>query len=958
MLIQGRDIQLAMFKNFGNNDMSVSINLTPFIKKDGISSITKTLEQMFKIDHSNLSIECKNVNGGLWTFINDTLDVANALYPPWVFLSVDNKPYFLGLINLDSLTRDCKNESIKIAAQDWSKQLSNKFLTEDSWSRKLSIQDVAQTAADYNCFSDSYYFIQEAYKLTELFCNTYVPGDGPWGYVPMVYNTVRPKSKVYFPIAMLGTIKANMKVSFPSLFGSKIFTIESAQIVDWRPITGFAPYVYYLGDIQQQLEVVVGDGFEWPAIYNFSNYGSVLGRYGTSPAITMHVEAIGYSADLNTYEELLQDYPINSGDKIHRLRIGVNLAGSSVAMVNRLQVGDNVKITLANGSLQETKIVAIDYFTREYVMQDDLSGPANKGGNVYLNADDIKTIYHKNAKDLILQALNGTANVDFTKFTKPTLSKYMLSSLGVPTYTGEPCIATNIDVNNSSFHSQFIVNKNVGYSTTNPRFSLDANDYWQEDYSLATNTANEFAEAYINWSDQLVSAPSKLLPNNLYTEFPTYTGRISNHNYMDYNYVDFANGLTPYGQTKTHGMMVWDYTAFRAWKFTQNGEFNTNLAYSNFTTSYAAFSTPTTLGIVFSACIFKDIPSSLGTGYAVLVSNGTGSLTVYNGTSNPTYSSTNLKNAHLKTTPYGTYVITKTGIGKVTYSAGSLSVAFCNISTDNDTNTLTLFPNMFCHLNSTSNYIIGVFTTKVEDVINTEARLLELSSTIDTSPTLTVKSEEKSFTFVSSMGRLEKDPFNDRLLMVYDGRAYQVSKKVSLVIERLKADGMNALELIEYICQITGAMAIPNAKGYLDIVSVNYKTTAMPITVGINTKSQNRLNKYFFSVIRVNGIDDSVYADAFGYEGNQSFEISSHPLIFTTSQCAALADNLVLFYGYPRKEETHTWKQPADMTSPFFEALELFQIVTINGDTQQWYITNLSFDLINKKASVKLLEVI
>ena len=963
MLVNGRDINCWMYKNDGVSDWAIpptSIDITPYIKKDGISKLSKQLDQVFKLDLSTLSLDCKNTDGSLWTFIDTNLSITGGIFPPWIVLTVDQKPYFLGLVDLESLTRDCKNETIKISAQDWSKQLSSVFLTGSDWERTLGIIDSPVGAATYTCRSAAKVLIDNAYSVCAEF--------GDPQFVP-----ARANNKIYFDNISVD-IHTHMGIEFPDLYPGKTFVVSKVQVVDYvNPIyTGYNNLWVFWNYTEareqaytkiQQLEVTLEDGFAWPKQEPVWQIATSYGG-GDRLSTTVNVTATDTTLGVSSYEEVLQDYPIGKDDIVHRVRIGFNGSGS-VSMMNRIQVGDRISITLTDQSLQETEIIAVDYFTKEYVLKDNLSGPVYKGARVYLNSDDLKTLYYRNAEDLITNAMSNVADVYFDKFQKPSLTKYIFSALGSPMDQGEPTVVTNINGTVQSGSLQLRAMKNIGTSLPVGFWSIDDEDVYTK-HSEAADATYLMAEDTINWTDQLLSAPAQFMTNEGVTINPD--ARLSNRNYMDWHCtVDNGIGLFTAGTADylTSGY-VYDYSTLRRWVFNM---YSDSFGYQTFNagtygTVLSHGSTGQALGqTIFSIDIFPAIACSLGTGHSLISTDYEGNLRVHCGTTSVMLHNPTFARGIIRNTPYGTYVITKIGVGLIKWNGANLIVDFCKISTDDLSNTLTLLPNMFAHINATSNYIVGIFTTKLEDgTIATEARLLELMADPDTDPTTTILNKdqagdagERVFGFVSSMGRMVHDPYGSRILIIYDGRLYQISSRTGLIIERVKVDGMNALELIEYICQILGAMAVPNPRGYLEIISVNYlPPTVVNVPVGVVDKSQSRLNKYFFSVIRVNGYNDSVYADATGQVGTQTFEISSHPLLFTESQCSAVAETLNSFFGVPRREETHLWKCLTG-TNPF-DDLQLFQTVTINGVAKQWYLTGLTLDIINQKANATLLE--
>ena len=159
-------------------------------------------------------------------------------------------------------------------------------------------------------------------------------------------------------------------------------------------------------------------------------------------------------------------------------------------------------------------------------------------------------------------------------------------------------------------------------------------------------------------------------------------------------------------------------------------------------------------------------------------------------------------------------------------------------------------------------------------------------------------------------------------------------------------------------------MAIPNPRGYMEIVSRTDGSTAVNHTLHKMAKTRTRTSNNFFSTVRFSAKDSSIYADAgadqtpsIGYGGGKVLEFSGHPMVNTKSQCLSLATAYSSFFGYPRRQEQQDWEW-GSYTVPSWEAIRPFQKITVNGGAEVWFCVGLNIDFYNCSAKATLLEYI
>jgi hypothetical protein len=315
-----------------------------------------------------------------------------------------------------------------------------------------------------------------------------------------------------------------------------------------------------------------------------------------------------------------------------------------------------------------------------------------------------------------------------------------------------------------------------------------------------------------------------------------------------------------------------------------------------------------------------------------------------------------LKDAVLIQTPYGAYLVNARGYGQVKYSAGTLTCSYIDLQTDKN---LNLIPSTFCALDANSVYVMAGVTWQDENLktVN-ETHMLNLTAdTVTHDVTNCIVNFEMVYFGVPRLAMMFKDGTSNRIIGLLAGRLFQISTKLAGTIERYSAEGLSAMDLITNMCMIHNCMPVPSPDGILHIISRDIYEEAINVEVDIGSTREYVGNDFFFSQVNVSGAEDTIYDyTVSSVLGGSTFEIDSHPFITSTSQCRAVSDTYINFFGHPRKKITQEWIWTGGGIAPY-ETLQPFQKLTINDNTTEYYLISVNRSLKDYICTVILLEV-
>lgn len=448
------------------------------------------------------------------------------------------------------------------------------------------------------------------------------------------------------------------------------------------------------------------------------------------------------------------------------------------------------------------------------------------------------------------------------------------------------------------------------------------------------------------WTDQLTSPPSSQMPYEVPSLAPNT--RFRNRKYDSFDTYNVNNGGGSYDPASTADIVVvvYDYLQMRRVDIT-----GTSCAIRTWNGS--SFGSPSTVAWpssnkVKSACVYPGLPG------AILGVTPTTVELAFAGSLQSVALPSGAKNPVAVCTPWAAFIVGANGYGRVTSSGGSLSVAWVDLTGEVN----AFWPNTFAAIDGDTCFMLGRFDA-VDDVSGekaTETWALYLAAqptTVDASVLDAERILEGSPALVGAF----RDPSKPgRIVGQVAGALFQVSRELPTTIERFHAVGMSALECIEHICQVHNAIAIPNPAGRLEVVSRMYFDAPYAVTVDQVSVQQTRSFPDFYTVVRVSTSDDKAYWDAYGQDGGRYLEINQHPMVWSQSQCKAMASSYALWFGQPRAMEEQAWFHTNPDTAPPWDALPRYAKVTLNGGSTQQRIVKLSEDLVQGVAKVTLVS--
>lgn len=446
------------------------------------------------------------------------------------------------------------------------------------------------------------------------------------------------------------------------------------------------------------------------------------------------------------------------------------------------------------------------------------------------------------------------------------------------------------------------------------------------------------------WTDQLASAPSSLMPY----EVPTLAAntRFRNRKYDSFDTYNVNNGGGSYDPASTADIkvVVYDYLQMRRIDIT--GTSCDIRAWNG-----SSFGSPSTVSWpsankVKSACVYPGLPGAiLGVTASTLELAFSGSLqsvALPSGATKPV----------VVTTPWAAYLVSANGYGRVKSSGGTLSVDWVSLTGQVN----AFWPNTFAGIDGDTCFMLGRFDTVDESTSEpvTETWALYLAA-LPTTVEDSVLDAERIFEGSPNLVGALRDPSKlNRIVGQVAGQLFQVGRELPTTIERFHAQGMSAIECIEHICQVHNAIAIPNPSGSLEIVSRMYFDAPYAVTVDQVSVLQARSFPNFYTVVRVSTSDDKAYFDAYGQDGGRFLEISRHPMVWSQSQCKAMASSYALWFGLPRAQEEQAWFWTDAATAPPWEVLPRYAKVTLNGGGTPQRILKFTEDIVQGTARVTL----
>lgn len=604
-------------------------------------------------------------------------------------------------------------------------------------------------------------------------------------------------------------------------------------------------------------------------------------------------------------------------------------------------------------------IMDIDTERKELISESPIGMTLTAGDYLYLEAESRETLVWEDAPTLIQRAALPYT-VDTSRMNLPTVPHPILAWL--PTNAQGVSLAGPHDIEATLTALRIIGTGSISYTG-----SPDTG--WVQ--GVATTR-------FVNWTDQLASAPAYLMPDTTPQDAPDYGGRTRvfldwktvHPVYQDIDWTPKDPATYNPGRDFATTTVCFDYSQFRRIIIT-NPTDSTASTLAEYRWNGSAWTGPTAGTWPLANCKVISAAPMIGvnatTGpvspqgraiVAACIVGGNYEVQIaFAGALRRVTVGHGLEGARIVTTAQGVWIVAKGGYGRITTDGTNVAVAWANVGGSG----VVLLPNTFDTIDGTEMFCLGVAkgtTTDKEPKSITETRLFTLMPTpvADTNPVLR---SERIIGAAPRLACMVKEPGKNRIVGLVGGRLFQVSATLPSTVERIRAVGMTGAELLEHLCQVLNCIAVPLPNGTIQIVgrvpAVGDSVTALSVDrVSVN---QQRISENFFSVVRVSGIDGDSYSDAYGaVKGGRALEIDSQPAIWSEGGCFALASSYADFFGYPRRLEKHEWFFEDANGTPVWESILPWSQVTVTGSSRTWFLMGLSFNLVKGQAQATLLE--
>jgi hypothetical protein len=314
----------------------------------------------------------------------------------------------------------------------------------------------------------------------------------------------------------------------------------------------------------------------------------------------------------------------------------------------------------------------------------------------------------------------------------------------------------------------------------------------------------------------------------------------------------------------------------------------------------------------------------------------------------------------LVTTPYGVFLVKDSALAEITYTPGNPTLGIASVYLADSVD--VIFANSLVARTSTEIVLFGRLDTGTISAPTTETWMLRLSlplqASLDTSVIWSELVAQGAPPLIGAMRDPSSagsyaDTTERRIVGHYGGSIWQLDTTRSWCLDRFTPGGMTGMELIEHICQSFNALAIPDATGTMHIVSRIQDDEAIALTVNKISFTQARNWPDFASIVGISSQDGNFNYYAYGQQGGVMLTVGNHPLCYSLSACAAMAESLVQWFGVPRYVNEETWFYADSDTAAPWEGIPLFTKLAINGSSPV-RLMGMSQNYITGKASVKL----
>jgi hypothetical protein len=637
----------------------------------------------------------------------------------------------------------------------------------------------------------------------------------------------------------------------------------------------------------------------------FTRHGSVSGNTST----TYYSVASDVAYDSNTPTYIL---PLDTTDGI--------------------AAGDKIGLILGTSSATWT-VLNVDAELNQVITREPIGRALTAGNHIYFTPETQAELVFEDARTILYRAVMPY-RLDISRLIAPVLPDPVLAFLPLRPAVGEDLRGV----------------ADVEPGLTDLRVIAGDGQTWDGTPAIGWTAVPGTPAKRAIWTDQLTTAPATLMPDE--TAALNVLARRRNRGYADFKLQQVDNGFRGSGQwTPALGaavglIVVHDYPQMRRLKCT--GSTVVSNAWSG--TAWGADMVQSwSGGAILSACIVPGLPGAL-------LARTDAGLVLGLGASGTCAIPAEAAGGILTTTPWGAYLVSAQGYGRVDCTATSVTLHWVTL-TDAVTG---FYPSTLAGITPDELVMLGRFdTSDAQGNALTETHFFRLTALPVTGDArASVVFSEKVTDGAPSLIGCFRDPTKmGRVIGQIGGRLFQVDRELPFTLERFKPSGMAALQLVEHICQLMNAVAVPDPTGTLQVVSRTFLDQVYDLTISRVTRKVTRTWEHFYTLIRVSTSDDSQYADARGQEGGKLLEITSHPLVWTTSGCSAMAKSLAIWFGKPRQASVETWLAPDTSVVPPWEALPPIARVRVNNAATTQLVMALDENLKTREATATLVDV-
>lgn len=908
-------VQLA--QNLGNGVLGATLNISTRCVEVGPWSF-ETEKELTRITPSEVTVRIADVEGEIWSWIQTQIQSAGGLLPPWLTVDVDGVREFTGIISPSEMAHTPKTREINLTVADWSSMLGKKTLGAENADDDLT--------PGLNPWLRSFPLAASGHVVGETKTARLWYQNSTWQYYLMDFNTFI--DYVGFPGQVNNWLKLGDLVISNRLPGEvfKVIGLYGWDVdYNGNPIpNGTNGYLVKLSPpgFTEKYKIATGAPHKWENTFH--------------PSWEFELSRLPRETEYKSYYTVKKAVGHDDKNKCYTLELDT---------VDGIVPGDGLQL-ISNAKAPSWTVVQVDASAVAVLTREEIQD-INLDDRVFFTKDSLLDLPMEDARTVLSRAVAPEFGVNLSRLQMPILPKPVLVWLPLRMAEG----ADLIPVRNvlADIASLQVYGSGLVVWTGTPEQG------W---------IPSEYSQPSADWTSQLVDPPASLMPDETSTLTPDQPPSFLSIDlrWRSWPQLVLENGKwhwsipsawNPAAAAAPAALLLHDYLQMRRIKITGTA------VVINAWTGTAWGSNSTCTWPAESVLSFNVFPGHPGEVLA-LVAGGLRAVSLPSGAQSMLRSIPDeAKDGRVITTAWGAYLVGSKGYGLVEYTGpGQLSINWVRLIPEDGG---TLFPQTFAALDATTIVVLARLDTLDQDGKTvTETHLLRIPG----EPGMPLASEKVLEGAPITLGALRDPSQTGRVIGHCGGRLFQVSKQLpaAYALERFKPTGMTAGELIEHVCQVLHAVAVPDATGTLHIVSRTLTETPIELAVSQMNVNETRAWEHFYSYVRVSGSDSEIYADVpeageTTTLGGGLLEISGQPLIWTQSGCEAMARALHTWFSTPRRVQTQTWVWwDVDSAAPW-ESLPPLARVKINHLPTVWLVLALEDDKVRGTANVTLLEV-